>query len=146
MDPDGNGFVSISASGFSAQGLNGYYVNEFEIPMFGIPISGSGEALGDNQAGPSCGITDITVDTKGFGVYAVVDNSNNLIFRFRIGTNNPSVEAYTILIDTDRKMGADDPNSTPNNPGFEIDITLIKNSSKGIYIFIKPARCYRPVC
>ena len=135
MDPDGNGFVSISASGFSAQGLNGYYVNEFEIPMFGIPISGSGEALGDNQAGPSCGITDITVDTKGFGVYAVVDNSNNLIFRFRIGTNNPSVEAYTILIDTDRKMGADDPNSTPNNPGFEIDITLIKNSSKGIYIF-----------
>lgn len=135
MDPNQDGFVSVSPLGFSNNGLNGYYVNEFEIQMFGIPISGSGEALRDNQAGASCGITDITVDTKGFGAYAVIDNNNNLIFRFRIGTNKPSVEAYTILIDTDRKMGADDPNSTPNNPGFEVDITLIKNSSKGVYIF-----------
>ena len=135
MDPDHDGFVSIQPTGFSNKGFDAYYVKEFEIPMFGIPISGSGEALGDNQVGASCGITDITVDSLGFGAYAVLDNAQNLIFRFRIGTNKPSVESYSILIDTDGKMGTDDPNSTPNNPGFEIDITLIKNSNKGVYVY-----------
>ncbi len=132
MDPNQDGFVSISNLGFSNDGYN---VDEFELKMFGIPIVGDGDVLGDNQAGANCGITDITVDNKGYGVYGVIDNANNLIFRFRLGTNNPSVEAYTILIDTDGKMGPDDPNSTPENPGFEIDITLIKNSNKGVYIF-----------
>ena len=132
MDPNLDGFISKTTAGFSNDGYN---VDEFEIPMFGIPIYGSGEALADNQAGAKCGITDITVDSKGYGVYGVIDNSDNLIFRFRIGTDNPSVEAYTILIDTDGKMGADDPNATANNPGFEIDITLIKNKNKGVYIF-----------
>ena len=110
MDPNQDGFVSKTSAGFSNKGFNGYYVKEFEIPMFGIPIVGSGEALSDNQVGAKCGITDITVDSLGFGAYAVLDNSDNLIFRFRIGTDKPSVEAYSILIDTDGKMGADDPN------------------------------------
>lgn len=132
MDPNNDGFVSLTDLGFSNDGYN---VDEFEIPMFGLPKVGSGDTLADNQAGPKCGITDITVDNKGYGVYAALDHSDNLIFRFRLGTNNPSVEAYTILIDTDGKMGADDPNATPNNPGFEIDITLIKNSNQGVFIF-----------
>lgn len=132
MDPNHDGFVSLTDLGFSNDGYN---VDEFEITMFGIPKVGSGDTLADNQAGPKCGITDITVDSKGYGVYAALDNSDNLIFRFRLGTDNPSVEAYTILIDTDGKMGADDPNATPNNPGFEIDITLIKNSNQGVFIF-----------
>ncbi|MBS1542731.1 MAG: tandem-95 repeat protein [Bacteroidetes bacterium] len=135
MDPNGDGFVSKSSTGFSNKGFNGYYVKEFEIPMFGIPIVGNGEAAADNQVGPKCGITDITLDSLGYGAYAVLDKSDNMIFRFRIGTDNPSVESYTILIDTDGKIGTDDPNQTPNNPGFEIDITLIKNSNKGVYIY-----------
>ncbi|MDZ4715623.1 MAG: Ig-like domain-containing protein [Cytophagales bacterium] len=135
MDPNQDGYVSKTTAGFSSNGFSGYYVDEFEFPMFGLPISGSGEALGDNQVGPNCGSTDITVDSLGFGVYAVLDNADNFIFRFRVGANNSSVQSYSILIDTDGKMGTDDPNSTPNNPGFEIDITLIKNSNKGVYIF-----------
>lgn len=132
MDPNNDGYVSVTDQGFSNDGYN---VDEFEIKMFGIPKVGSGDTLADNQAGPKCGITDITVDNKGYGVYGVIDNSDNLIFRFRLGTNNPSVEAYTILVDTDGRMGTDDPNSTPDNPGFEIDITLIKNSTKGVFIY-----------
>jgi len=132
MDPNNDGFVSLTNLGFSNDGYN---VDEFEITMFGLPKVGSGDTLADNQAGAKCGITDITVDNKGYGVYAALDNSDNLIFRFRLGTNNPSVEAYSILIDTDGKMGPDDPNSTPNNPGFEIDITLIKNSNKGVFVY-----------
>ncbi len=132
LDPNQDGYVSATTAGFSN---DGYYVDEFEIPMFGIPIVGDGDVLNDNQAGPNCGITDLTVDSQGFSVYGVLDNNGNLIFRFRIGDDNPSVEAYTILIDTDGKIGSDDLNATPDNPGFEIDITLIKNSSKGVYIY-----------
>lgn len=132
MDPNQDGFVSQTTAGFSN---DGYYVDEFEIPMFGIPIVGDGDVLNDNQSGPNCGITDLTVDNQGFSVYGVLDNNGNLIFRFRIGDSNPSVEAYTILIDTDGKIGPDDPNATPNNPGFEIDITLIKNASQGVFVY-----------
>ncbi|HQQ97380.1 MAG TPA: Ig-like domain-containing protein [Cyclobacteriaceae bacterium] len=135
LDPNQDGFVSKTSAGFSNRGSNASYLKEFEIPMFGIPIVGAGEAAADNQAGPKCGITDITVDSLGYGAYAVLDAADNMIFRFRLGTNNPSVEAYTILIDTDGKIGPSDPNATPNNPGFEIDITLIKNAQQGVRVF-----------
>ena len=131
LDPNGDGFVSISPSGFSNDGYN---VDEFEIPMFGLPKSADGEVLNDIQAGANCGTTELTYDNRGFSVYGVL-KGGNLIFRFRVAKNQPSVEAYSILIDTDGKVGQDDPNSTPNNPGFEIDITMIKNQTKGIYVY-----------
>ncbi len=130
MDPNGDGFVSKTAAGFSN---DGYYVDEFELKMFGIPKLG-GDVTGDN-IGANCGITDLIPDTKGYSVYAVRDASNNLIFRFRVGDDNASVEAWTILLDTDGLVGADDPNSTPSNPGFEIDITLIKRNNQGVLVY-----------
>jgi gliding motility-associated-like protein len=46
------------------------------------------------------------------------------------------VEAWSILLDTDGLFGIGvDPNATANNPGFEIDITMIKNSNKGVYVY-----------
>jgi gliding motility-associated-like protein len=131
LDPNGDGYVSISNTGFSNDGYN---VDEFEIPMFGLPKSDEGEVLNDIQAGAKCGTTELTYDNRGFSVYGVHKNGN-LIFRFRVANDKPSVEAYTILVDTDGRVGTDDPNSTPNNPGFEIDITLIKNNSKGVYVY-----------
>lgn len=130
LDPNGDGFVSKTNQGF---GFDGYYVDEFEIFMFGIPKLG-GDVTGDN-IGNNCGITDLTPDNKGYSVYAVRDNNNNLIFRFRVGDDNPSVEAWTILLDTDGLFGDNDPNSTEENPGFEIDITLIKNVNKGVLVY-----------
>src|SRR6187551_3903412 len=102
MDPNQDGFVSKFNTGFSTDGYN---VDEFEIPMFGIPKVGTGDATGDN-VGASCGITDLIPDNKGFAVYAVRDGNNNLIFRFRVGDDNPSVEAWSILLDTDGLFGA----------------------------------------
>ena len=130
MDPNGDGFISKTTAGFSNDGYN---VDEFEITMFGIPKLG-GDVTGDN-IGNSCGITDLIPDNKGFSSYAVRDLSNNLIFRFRVGDDNPSVESWTILLDTDGLFGADDPNSTSDNPGFEIDITLIKRNNAGVYVY-----------
>lgn len=130
FDPNGDGFVSKTNSGFSN---DGYYVDEFEVNMFGIPKL-TGDATGDN-VGKNCGITDLIPDTKGYSVYAVRDNANNLFFRFRVGDDNPSVEAWTILLDTDGLFGAADPNATADNPGFEIDITLIKNPQSGVWVY-----------
>jgi gliding motility-associated-like protein len=132
MDPNGDGYVSLTTDGFSN---DGYYVDEFEITMFGLPVFGDGDTLNDTQAGPNCGTTDLTVDSTGVSAYAALDANNNLIFRLRLAEENNSVEAYTILIDTDGAIGDADSNSTGNNAGFEIDITLIKNSSKGIYVY-----------
>ncbi len=72
MDPNQDGFVSKTNSGFSN---DGYYVDEFEITMFGIPQIG-GDVTGDN-VGNSCGITDLTPDNKGRSVYAVRDGGDD---------------------------------------------------------------------
>src|SRR5688572_432118 len=130
MDPNQDGFISKTTAGFSNDGYN---VDEFEITMFGIPKLG-GDVTGDN-IGAACGITDLIPDTKGYSSYAVRDGNNNLIFRFRVGDDNPSVESWTILLDTDGLFGANDPNATPENPGFEIDITLIKRNNAGVYVY-----------
>src|SRR5688572_9274212 len=130
MDPNQDGFISKTNAGFSNDGYN---VDEFEITMFGIPKLG-GDVTGDN-IGNNCGITDLIPDNQGYSTYAVRDGANNIIFRFRVGDDNPSVESWTILLDTDGLFGADDPNATADNPGFEIDITLIKRNNAGVYVY-----------
>ncbi len=134
MDIGNDNWITASQTGFSATGL--YWVDEFEIPMFGIPKLG-GDVTNDN-IGNSCGITDLIPDSLAYSVYAV-KKDNNLIFRFRVGDDNPSVESWTILLDTDGKMGNTGPDADPNytaaNPGFEIDITLIKRNNAGVYVF-----------
>ena len=134
MDIGNDRWITASQTGFSATGL--YWVDEFEIPMFGIPKLG-GDVTNDN-IGRSCGITDLIPDSLAYSVYAV-KKANNLIFRFRVGDDNPSVESWTILLDTDGKMGNTgpdaDPNYTADNPGFEIDITLIKRNNAGVFVY-----------
>ena len=132
LDPNQDGYISETNAGFSN---DGYYPDEFEIQMFGIPVLDDGEALNDTQVGPACGTTDLTNDSEGHAAYAGLDANNNLIFRLRLADEHPSVESYTVLIDTDGKIGPSDPNATGINPGFEIDITLIDNSSKGINVY-----------
>jgi len=130
LDPNLDGFVSLTNAGFAA---DGYDIDEFEIKMFGVPIFGDGEALNDVQSGQPCGVVDIALDTAGYGIYAAYDNDENLIFRFRLAGDKKSVQSYTILIDTDQLIGAADPNSNAINPGFEIEITLIQKF--GVYIY-----------
>ena len=130
LDPNSDGFISITEAGFST---DGYDVDEFEIKMFGIPIFGDGESLNDVQSGPDCGVTDLALDTAGYALYAGFDANENLIFRFRLAGDKKSVQSYSILIDTDQLVGTADPNSSSVNPGFEIAITLIQKF--GVYIY-----------
>ena len=130
LDPNGDGFISLTNAGFDG---DGYDVDEFEIKMFGIPIFGDGEALKDVQAGQPCGVSDLALDTAGYALYAGFDSNENLIFRFRVAGDKASVQSYSILIDTDQLMGNEDPNSSSINPGFEAEVTLIHNF--GVYIY-----------
>jgi len=133
LDPNGDGFIYKTQvpAGFSN---DGYYVDEFEFKMFGIPKL-EGDVEGDNQTGPKCGITDVIPDSKGYSVYALKDANNNLIFRFRLGDNASSIESWHILLDIDGLFGiGKDPNANDDNPGFEVDITLIKKQKPGIII------------
>ena len=130
LDPNQDGFVSIDNTGFLG---DGYDPDEFEIKMFGVPIFGDGEALADNANGPDCGVSDLALDSAGYAVYAGYDDNKNLIFRMRLAGNNASVQSYTIFIDSDQAIGPEDPNSTSENPGFEIEITLIHRF--GVFIY-----------
>ncbi len=133
LDRHQDGYISKTTAGFSSRAYN---IPEFDRKMFGIPKLG-GDVTGDN-IGKSCGITDLIPDSLGYPTYAtrINDANNTLIFRFRVGDNNASVEAWTILLDTDGLFGIGvDPNATADNPGFEIDITLIKNPNKGVYVY-----------
>jgi gliding motility-associated-like protein len=131
MNPNGDNWVTKNGTQFTPG--KGYWVDEFELPMFGIPKL-TGDAIKDNIGQP-CGITDLIPDNQGYSVYALRDANNNLIFRFRVGNNNPSVEAWTILLDVDGLFGSADPNATGINPGFEIDITLIKRQNAGVFVY-----------
>ena len=130
LDPNGDGYISISDAGFIGDGFD---VDEFEIRMFGVPIFGDGEALKDIASGSPCGVSDLALDTAGFALYAGYDDNQNLIFRFRLASNKPSVQSYTVLIDSDQSIGSEDANSNSINPGFEIEITMIQ--SFGVFIY-----------
>ena len=47
LDPNGDGYITNTGATFSA---DGYDVDEFEIPMFGIPIVGEGDLTPDDRA------------------------------------------------------------------------------------------------
>lgn len=146
MDPDGDGWVTATGAPFLPLTPTSNHVNEFELKMFGLPKVG-GDVPGDNQNGPNCGGTDLIPDTNGYSVYAAqgpftyanASTINNVIFRFRIGSDDPAVLSWHILLDVDNRFGIgpapqNDPNATATNPGFELDITLITKNNPGIFI------------
>lgn len=133
LDPNNDGYSSISPNGFISND-----VGESEIPFVGLPPLFP-ELPGDNVRGPGCGFTDL-VDYNGSGVYSYLDASNNLMFRFRLGNSIKGSKAYSILIDTDGKMGNSGANADPNyiggikgNPGFEMEIVLETNFRVALY-------------
>ncbi|TRX49870.1 hypothetical protein FNH22_26560, partial [Fulvivirga sp. M361] len=125
LDPNGDGYISNTGQGFMSVTDD---VSEFEISMFPLPSIGSGETLSDIRSGPDCGFTDLSVDSNGDAIYSTLDAGNNLIFRFRLSDYRPNAKGYTVFIDTDQLYGSDDPNSTTENPGFEIAVVLRSKS------------------
>ena len=136
LNPNQNGYTSAAISGF----INND-VAESEIGYKIVPPAVT-EPTGDLATGPSGGFTDIvkTVDNSGFYVYS---NGVNLYFRLRIGSIISGSKGYSVLIDTDGRMGNSgayaDPdyiaptNTTNGNPGFEYEVVYQTNFQVAVY-------------
>lgn len=138
LNPAQNGFTSTTTAGFINNDVGAAYS---ELPYKVVPPIQT-EPTGDLATGPSGGFTDIvkTVDNSGF--YILYDGVN-LLFRLRIGSVISGSKGYSILIDTDGKMGnsgpAADPdyvaptNTSKGNPGFEYEVVLETNFRVAVY-------------
>lgn len=136
LNPNGDAYSSATSSGFSTDDIA-----QSEIGYKVVPAAMQ-EPTGDLSTGPSGGYTDIVTRVDGSGFY-LYKNATNIFFRLRIGGIISGSKAYTVLIDTDGKMGnsgaSADPNyvapagSSPGNPGFEYEVSLQTNFQVAVY-------------
>ena len=132
LDPNQDGYTSLTTSGFTTSDIGSAYS---EINYIVVPPAIT-EPTGDLATGPSGGYSDIvkTVDGSGFYIYS---NGTNIYFRLRIGSIISGSKGYSILIDTDGKMGNTGPYADPDyvaptntsngNPGFEYEVVYETN-------------------
>lgn len=137
LNPNGDGFSSAPPStGFASNDIS-----ESEIaykivpPVFLEPTS-------DLMRGPSELFSDLVRQVDGSGFY-VYNDGTNLLFRLRVGSIVSGSKGYSILIDTDGKMGNTGANADPDyqaattgvngNPGFELEVVLETNFRVAAY-------------
>ncbi len=131
MDPNSDGYTSATLAGFLTNDRG-----ESEIPYKALPVLML-EPNSDLRTGPGCGFSDFADNGLQESTYTLLDNNNNLMFRFRLGGTAKNSKGYSILIDTDQKFGNSGPNADPtftaSNPGFEIEICLATNFGVRLY-------------
>ncbi|MBN9382158.1 MAG: T9SS type A sorting domain-containing protein [Chitinophagaceae bacterium] len=138
LDPNQDGFTSKTSAGFSTSDIGAAYS---EIPYKIVPPA-IAEPTGDNITGPTGGFTDIVSSVDGSGLYAYYDGTN-LLLRLRIGNVISGAKGYSVLLDTDGKMGNSGPYADPNyiaptntsygNPGFEYEVVLRTGTDVAVY-------------
>lgn len=133
LDPNGDGYVSSPAT---PPGFRFNDVQESEIPYRALPLP-AGEVMGDLLRGPSDGFSDFSYLFGNVDPVYTYLSGGNLMFRFRLGGIAPNSKGYSILIDTDNKFGNTgpdaDPDYTPANPGFEVEIVLATGFGVRLY-------------
>jgi hypothetical protein len=130
LDPNGDGYVSKSTSGFSVND-----VTESELPFSQFV---SADPSGDILSGPTCSFMDIVgTDASGSSGIQIYNDGTNLIFRFRLSGYSNNSKAYSVLIDADQKFGFTgnhaDPNAIAGNAGFEVEVVLETNFGVEVY-------------
>ena len=95
------------------------------------------EPSGDPRVGSACGDSDIMDDPVNGGDAAYVYYYNHpvegdiLLYRLRIAQDAGSASfGYSVLIDTDGKIGVDDPNAIVGNVGFEYEVRYRSGGSE----------------
>jgi len=131
LDPNSDGYVSMSVLGFIANDNA-----ESEIPYIPLIFPGT-EPTSDVENGPNCGFTDFVDSGLEDPALFFLDDANNWLFRFRMGSAISNAKSYSVLIDTDNLFGNSgpyaDPDYTANNPGFEIELVLA--TKFGVYVY-----------
>ena len=136
LDPNTNGYTSISTAGFGSNDiLNSEVPYKIITPLVAEPT-------GDLLRGPSGKFSDIVKTFDGSGFY-LFSSGTNLLCRLRIGGIVSGSKGYSILLDTDQKFGPSGPSADPNfqaatngnngNPGFEFEVVLETNFRIAIY-------------
>jgi hypothetical protein len=136
LNPNGDAYASSTTSGFTTNDIT-----QSEVPYKIVPPAVT-EPTGDIATGPSGGFTDIVKTVDGSGFYTYSDGTN-LFFRLRVGGIISGSKGYSVMIDTDGKIGntgsSPDPNyvaatNTSNgNPGFEYEVSLQTNFQLAVY-------------
>lgn len=146
LDPNGDNYISSSGTAIdTALVADESFVFEYPfIPFFHLSI----EPIADLLTGSTCGKSEI-VDNPNLPMHAgfwCLTNPNNipndgdeaLIFRMRIARNVTGAYGYSILMDTDHKMGFTgpdaDPNAIPGNPGFELEVLYVTSGAGTVSI------------
>ena len=132
LDPNGDGFISLTTAGFSGTD----YGSASELNMVALPIVGV-EPTGDLTTGASGGHTDIVNDGSSsnqscYILYKQVSGVYYLIIRFRIGGASTSSKGYSFLLDTDGIFGN---LLTSGNPGFDKEVVLETGNSGKIAVY-----------
>lgn len=129
LDPNQDGFTSLTSAGFQSGGVD--YGANSELKMIGLP-SLIDEPNSDLNNGSAGGLTDLvssTVpNTSVFLLVKNVDGVNYLVLRFRAGSAGTAGKAYAVVFDTNGSL------SGPNQ-GFELEVSLQTGSqSSGVYV------------
>jgi len=98
LDPNGDGYTSVTTSGFG----NNDVVNSelLYTAIKAYPI----EPFGDLARGANHNFSDFVPDTAGSGVYYRFSVAQQIVFRMRMGGIVPGSKGYSILMDTDGKF------------------------------------------
>lgn len=132
LDPNGDGFTSLTTFGFSGTdfGLTS------ELKMIPLPAF-SGEPVNDLSTGSNGGHTDIASvgnnsNQSCYVMFKSVGGINYLILRFRIGSASTAPKGYSFLMDTDGVFGSV---GTNGNPGFDKEVVLQTGSDGVVAIY-----------
>ncbi|MCL9769722.1 T9SS type A sorting domain-containing protein [Flavobacterium sp. HXWNR69] len=129
LDPNNDGFVSVTSAGFPVGGTD--YGTNSELKMIGLP-SLVDEPNSDLNNGSSGGLTDLVSstapNTSVFLLVKNVDGLDYLVVRFRVGSIGTSGKAYALVFDTNGTLSG-------ANQGFELEVSLQTGSqSGGVYV------------
>lgn len=119
LDPNGDGFVSQTSSGFTMLAND---VPQFEIPYRSLPVL-QDEPVGDVRTGASGGHTELIDGYADNGVFMYADDFG-LYFRMRLAGTSTASKGYTFLINTEDKFDEFGKTVVNGNPGFQFEVTL----------------------
>ncbi|OQP48487.1 hypothetical protein A4D02_07180 [Niastella koreensis] len=136
LNPNGDGFSSSSTNGFVSSDIT-----ESEVPYKIVPPAFP-EPTSDLLRGPAQMYSDLVRQVDGSGFY-IYNDGTNLLFRLRVGNVVSGSKGYSVLIDTDGKIGSTGAYADPNyqaattgvngNPGFELEVVLETNFRVAVY-------------
>ncbi len=135
LDPNGDGFISLTTAGFSGTD----YGTNSELRMIPLPIL-QGEPHSDLSTGANGGHTDIVSALvsgnpsreSSYILFKTVGGVDYVIIRMRIGKASTSPKGYSFLLNTD---GSFNTGSSGTNPGYDKEIVLQTGNPAEVVVY-----------